>query len=347
MKPFAGPLGDALRWWFGALASIFVRGPEPFAPGAIRLRPCSGGFSVIGPDGAVRHHLATSAPSTGARDAVRRARRRYLDLDDETVISVKATLPAAAEGDLRDAIALRMAELTPFSEDEVLFDLGIPSRHGPDTVSVRAFVAPKHAVAAAAEELDRLGIRIDGIIASETEEVTGAGAPDFAPEIPRRRAARGGLALALACLLLAGSSIWLYRVAVDRQQQIRDTLRTAVAASLEKVRRANALDTEIAELTASLLSPFARRADQVSPLQLLDSISEILPDDAYLTGFRWNDGQVVMTGMAGDASALIRLLEGSPLLSEVRFSAPVARDARLDRDRFSVTARASAAGKRP
>jgi general secretion pathway protein L len=82
-------------------------------------------------------------------------------------------------------------------------------------------------------------------------------------------------------------------------------------------------------------------------LALLDGISEILPDDAHLTGFLWSDGQVIMTGMAGDASALIRLLEGSPLLSEVRFSAPVARDARLDRDRFSVTARAGLPGDRP
>jgi general secretion pathway protein L len=347
MKPFAEPLVDALRWWLRALASIFARGPEPFAPGAIRLRPSNGGFSVIGPDGAVLHHLATAAPSTGALEAIRRARRRYLDLDDETVLSVKATLPAAARGDLRDAIALRMAELTPFSEDEVLFDLGMPSRHGPDTVSVRAFVVPRDAVATAVDELVRLGIPIDGIIASETEEVTGTGAPDFAPEIPRRRAARRGLAFALACMFLASSTAWLHWTVVERQQHIRDTLRTAVAASLDKVRRANALDTEIVGLTASLSSPFARRADQVSPLELLDGISEILPDDAYLTGFRWSDGQVVMTGMAGDASALIRILEASPLLSEVRFSAPVARDARLNRDRFSVTARAGLPGARP
>jgi len=347
MKPLTGPFGDALNWWFGALASIFVRGPEPFTPGAVRLRPREGGFSVVGHDGAVRNLLATAAPSRSALDAVRRARRRYLDLDDETVISVKATLPAAARSDLRDAIALRMAELTPFAEDEVLFDLGTPSRHGPDTLSVRAFVAPRHAVAAAVDELAQLGIQVDGIIASETEEVTGTGAPDFAPEIPRRRATRRGLAFALACALLAGAGIWLHWVVVDRQQQVRDTLRTAVTASLEKVRRANALDTQISELTASLMSPFSRRADQVSPLDLLDSISEILPDDAYITGFRWSDGQVVMTGIASDASALIRLLEGSPLLSEVRFSAPVARDARLDRDRFSVTARAGSAESRP
>ena len=337
----AGLLSGGLGWWLGALASVLVRAPEPFARRAVRLRPRADGFAVVTSDGTVRHHLSVQSPNRRVRAFVRRAAARYLDLDDETVLAVRATLPEAARNNLREAVALRMTELTPFTEDEVLFDLGQLMSHGGETVTVRVFIAPREVVADRMAELARLGVRVDAVIASDTGEATGAAIPNFAPEILRQRGAWLGLGLALACAVLLGGIGWLHQVATERQDRMREALQTEIAGALENVRQGKELDDEIAALSASLSLPQARRADQISTLAVLDGIAGALPDDAYLTGFRWADGQAEISGLAASASGLIGLLEASPILSEVRFSAPVARDPRLERDRFSITARAT------
>lgn len=336
--PFAS-LTRGLGWWLGALTSVLASGPEPFARHAVRLRPRSGGFAVIGADGTVHQILSARAPyGSAALEAVRRARARYLDLDDETVLSVVAILPAAARADLREAVALRMSELTPFTEDEVAFDLARPAAHGADAVSVRVFIAPNRMIAEYLAELSNLNIVVDGIVASETGETTGADIPDFAPQIHRRRSARLGMALVFSCALLIGGLGWLHAVAADRQAATRDALTGAVGIALENIRQAKALEDEITVLSASLASPRERRAGQIQVLDLLNGIAGALPDDSYLIGLNWSGGEVTITGLAANASSLIGLLEASPILSEVRFSAPVARDQRLDRDRFSITA---------
>jgi len=344
MNASKGSLLGGVGWWLGALAAVFVPGPDPLARRALRLRPRSGGFAVIGPDGSRLHHISLEAPNSGALRAVRRARRRYLDLDDESVLAVRATLPAAARVNLRDAVSLRMSELTPFTEDEVIFDLGRPVALGADAVAVNAFIAPKRMVAERLAELSDLGIDIDGIVASETGEATGAEIPDFAPELRRRRGARVGLAFLAASALLVGGLVWLHSVATARQDAERRMLQSAVASALDNIREAQTLDEEIAALSASFASPRTRRSGRIAPLELLDGIAEALPDDAYLIGLSWRGDEVVLSGFAVNAPALIGLLEGTPILSEVRFSAPVARDARVDRDRFSIAARAAVPG---
>ena len=332
-------VANGLGWWLSALGAVFIPGRHPLSRHSIRLRPAEGGFSIIRSDGTLRHRIMQTTPNRRAIRFARAARSRYLDLDDDSVLAVKTTLPAPALANLREAVALRMAELTPFSEDEVLFDVAEPTRIGPDRISVQVFVAPRDVVSRLLAELRALGIKVDGVVASETGEVTGAEIPDFAPEIRRRRAVRRGIAFGAACGLLIASLAWLDWGIADRQQRMRDNLERQVAAAISDVRRGDALDQQIAELTASLNSPSSRRVEQLSPLEVLDSVARVLPDDAYLTGFRWSDDELIISGFAADASALIRQLEGSPILAGARFIAPISRDPRLEKDRFSVSAR--------
>lgn len=340
MSSGRGSLLDGLRWWLGALAESLTPGPAPFARGALRLRPEPDGFAILQPDGSALHRLSLQAPSGNALSAVRRARLRYLDLDDEAVLSVRAILPGAARGQLREAIALRIPELTPFTEDEVVFDIRRPTAVTGDAVAVNALIVPRRMIAEQLAALADLGIRVDGIIASDIGEATGAEVPDFAPEMRVRRGRNAGAALLAACMLLVGGLAWLHSAAVERQEAERRVLEEAITAAISNIREAKALDEEIAGLTSALGSPSARHSRGIAPLDLLDAVAEALPDDAYLTGLRWSEDEIVLTGMAVNASTLIARLEGSPILAEVRFSAPVSRDPRVDRDRFSIRARA-------
>ena len=77
---------------------------------------------------------------------------------------------------------------------------------------------------------------------------------------------------------------------------------------------------------------------------LLDEVSTLLPDDTWVLQLGWRDERLVLSGYSVKPSALIGLLEESDMLAEVRFSSPVTRDAKVDRERFNLTATVVEAG---
>src|SRR5262245_17876011 len=77
-------------------------------------------------------------------------------------------------------------------------------------------------------------------------------------------------------------------------------------------------------------------ASSLQPLPLLRELTEILPNDAWLTYLAFDSKGVELTGQAGAASNLIPLLENSPRLERVEFASPVTRG--RDREQFRIRA---------
>jgi Tfp pilus assembly protein PilN len=74
----------------------------------------------------------------------------------------------------------------------------------------------------------------------------------------------------------------------------------------------------------------------VRPLPVLRELTDLLPNDAWLTMLSLDTKGVELTGQAAAASALIPLLENSPRLERVEFSSPVTRG--RDREQFRIRA---------
>ena len=72
-------------------------------------------------------------------------------------------------------------------------------------------------------------------------------------------------------------------------------------------------------------------------LRVLDELSKAIPTNAYLSNFRYRNGVLEIQGNAENASALIPLLERSPLFENVAFNAPSNRG-RDNRETFSLKA---------
>ena len=72
-------------------------------------------------------------------------------------------------------------------------------------------------------------------------------------------------------------------------------------------------------------------------LRVLDELSKIVPTNAYLSNLRYRGGVLEVQGNAETASALIPLLERSPLFENVGFNAPSNRG-RDNRETFSLKA---------
>ena len=69
----------------------------------------------------------------------------------------------------------------------------------------------------------------------------------------------------------------------------------------------------------------------------MDELSKTVPTNAYLSNLRYRSGNVEIQGSAENASALIPILERSPLFENVGFNAPSNRG-RDNRETFSLKA---------
>lgn len=79
-------------------------------------------------------------------------------------------------------------------------------------------------------------------------------------------------------------------------------------------------------------------------VQMLDRLSELLPDHTYLTDFRLDGTELQIGGVSREVNSLVPLLERSGLFVDVAFQAPTTR--LLDRpgDRFSIQMRIGRSG---
>ena len=78
-------------------------------------------------------------------------------------------------------------------------------------------------------------------------------------------------------------------------------------------------------------------AAAIRPLPVLRDLTELLPNDAWLTTISLDPKGVELTGAASAASTLIPLLENSTRLERVEFSSPVTRS-RDNKEQFRIRA---------
>ncbi len=148
-------------------------------------------------------------------------------------------------------------------------------------------------------------------------------------------------ALSLVNLVLTGLLV-LAVMAWGVSYPIRDELRLRqLRAENQKLEPSvTALRREEAELQKvrkelDFLSGLETRKGEV--LRILDELSRIVPTSAYLSNLRYHDRVVELQGNAENASALIPVLERSPVFENVGFNAPSNRG-RDNRETFSLKA---------
>lgn len=140
----------------------------------------------------------------------------------------------------------------------------------------------------------------------------------------------------LTVLLLVGLAVWGGSYPVKEEIRLRQLqkenqkLAPAVEALRKEEEALNRLRKEI-----SILSGQKERKGEI--FLVLDELSRIVPNNAYLSNLRYREGTVELQGSAENASNLVPLLERSPVFKNVGFTAPSNRS-RDNRETFSLKA---------
>jgi general secretion pathway protein L len=236
-------------------------------------------------------------------------------------------VPAAAATHLDRWLRYEMDRLTPFSAEDVIYLHRVRSRdRSAGTLLVDVVLLPRAWVNDVLRHLESVSIRPIAIESPESSPSDGA--------LPRRipldrndgaNRARERMAWSVgvgACAVLAAIVIAL---PLARQSLALADVADQLAALREPMRQVDALRQRIASGSAGTDRIAAARERGTAALRALGVLTDLIPDDTYLTSVSLRPDHLTIEGRSAAATKLIASMAAEPNLRNPAFAAPVMR----------------------
>lgn len=264
--------------------------------------------------------------------------RIVLRLPARKVLTKTIPLPIAAEGNLRQVVGFEIDRLTPFSPDQVYYDVQIVERQPANRrIQARYVVVSRSQLDALLNRLADAGLAPDAV--EVMGETTGF---NLLPPERRPQKSRGAQRLRWA---LAGLALILTLTAVLlplwQQRSVVVDLLPKVAAAQKKAEEVLVLRKELEESIQSSQFLLHKRQERPPMIEVLNELTIILPDGTWVERLDISGAELQLRGQSPEASTLIGLIEASGLFQGVTFRSPVIADHRTGRDRFHLSAQIS------
>jgi general secretion pathway protein L len=284
-----------------------------------------------------RHELN----SAGLRAALARLPRALrttsvLRVSADLLLEREIVLPLAAENDLKRVVAYEMDRLTPFRADEVFWSCLAGKRDAArNRLHVRVTVVPYLRVEAILTALLQAGLapaRIAAGGAAEQHRIVPLteDRPSHRWLGPRADAyALGGCGVLVAAAVAL--PFILQSVASARIDARAEAIRPQVTEA-EKLRKKITNGATTADAIA------AARNQVGTPLQTIALLTDLLPDDTYLTALNVRQRKLTISGRSAGAARLIGAMAANPIIHNPAFTAPVIRDETNGGEMFSIRA---------
>jgi general secretion pathway protein L len=254
-------------------------------------------------------------------------------------------LPARAAEFLGGVVRSQIDRLTPWDADQAAFGFSTPVEAGTDRIAVTVAATAKAMLVPVVNAFTSLGAR-SVTIRTAAPQVR-ADMPPIAvmdeniARILDLRLARRILLAVLAAAFLVSATADIAASIIDAHLQARqDELARGIAQ-----RRAAALTALNASGDPKTLAERAlaqRKNESPSAVIALEILSQILPDNTYVTELRVEGNKLRLSGITHDAPGLIRLIEQTRHFSHATFFAPITRAAAGSGDHFDIEARMEA-----
>jgi general secretion pathway protein L len=278
-------------------------------------------------------------PSASRFELAVKGSRVELVLRPDRFIFKNMELPSRAAEFLTGVVRSQIDRLTPWSADHAAFGLGVAADAGAGRIAVTVAATAKDMLDPYVQTFTRLGARAVEISTRPAED---------APAITVVEENLGGILdvrLARRVALAALVSLSLVAVAANVASAMMNRGLQAhqdeLARQIVQIRTA-ALASRNAPRDPKILAEQAlvhKRNESPSAVIALEILSQILPDNTYLTELRIDSDKLRLTGITRDAPDLIRLIEQSHHFSQATFFAPITHVSTEAGDRFSIEAR--------
>jgi len=202
---------------------------------------------------------------------------------------------------------------------------------------VELVVLPKQQLDAA---LARLGPMAAGLAGVDVVEADGSRlGVNLMPLIGRvarpDRARSLNRLLAVVAVAAVFASLWL---ALANRREAFDAYSAQLATATNEAREVRKLRNALEGSVQAANFLAKQRAQQPTMLELLADLTRRIPDTTSLEKIAVNGGSVVLIGQSQQASALVGLLQDSPLIKTPTLTGSVQSDPRTGKERFTLTA---------
>jgi general secretion pathway protein L len=240
-----------------------------------------------------------------------------------TLLERSVSLPAVAEAGLDSVLGYEMDRYTPFAAEEVYWNATVTARdREQERIRVRIVLVPRARLAPVVDMMDRLGIAptlVESAAIDGVPRYLPLRAPDATAD---RRARRWLIAAGVACAMLGIAAAGLPFL---RQSWEADAVDARIAALQPSVDHADALRKTLMAQSAGSDVIAAEELRLGEPLQALAALTQLIPDDTFLTVLTLHERQLSIDGQSASAARLIGLLSTDPVIRNAAFAAPVTR----------------------
>ncbi len=325
---------DLLLWWHARMTELlpaFWLGRRRHAPDAVVIDAADKFEDVK----ARLRRNGEEAPI--ALDAIVRAAGRMpivLRPQPRVILEKLHTVPATARRDLAQVLRHELGRITPFSADAVSWRWEArPVNRDRTLLEVQLTIVPRTAVATTLRGLAAIGIqpRFMEVGAAERLRLLAIAEADTAR--PWFLPDAGSLAW-----ICAGLAVIAVTVPFALQAWAMHVTDRAIAALQPAVAQAEALRGGVSK-NSTEAAVMARELERTGdPLQILATVTRILPDDTYLTDLSLRQRQLTIVGRSSSAPRLITGMSADPTIRNAAFAAPVTRVEGASVDMFSIRA---------
>ena len=250
-------------------------------------------------------------------------------LPEVLVMRKHITLPRAVRNDLRSVVSYQIARLTPFSADQVFFDvLEISAADtNQQTIEVEFVAALKTEVQPWIDQIERLtGLTVARLIVKPAEHALKPQSINLFGQQRTRNAwwlrlSRNSILLvALLALLLMTAVVPVFKLQslmLERKAEIRE-LSVSVTDLQEK---RDVLDHDLVALNYVLAQRMSHRTLSI----IIEELTRLVPDEIFINSVSIEGQALAISGMGTGVVDLIELLNSSPLFKDARFTASITR----------------------
>ncbi len=263
-----------------------------------------------------------------------------LRLTSEQAIQKTLYLPAAAKENLRQVVGFEMDRVTPFTAQQVYYAVKILAKEQQGKIKVQLVLTPKNILDGLYQQLKIADISpiVADYSGAANDFEQGVNPYNLLPEKYRpvknktTQIAVWGLSC-LAFILLAAVLVfplWL-------QNQQLDSLTTQLKSLKKDTQLVQAYQLEIDQIVEQTEGLINIKNKAPSLIETINLLSKLLPNETWLTHFKYNNQKIQIQGQSPTASALISVIEASPLFSNARFVSPLTQDKKTGMERFQIS----------
>ena len=260
---------------------------------------------------------------------------QFILIPKEDFVTFHLSIPKVAEHSIEQLLESEIERRTAFHYDEVKTDhfvLGSEGTH----VNLLVYVVPKKKLTAIYETATKEGLKPQRFVAQNTDNLAEYGGTFMLESSSSDKHSRLRIMAAILILTLFVTALvspfierhWSYERLLAENKRI-----TPLSEDIHKRKQ----KFHLYEEQVKTINKFSRQ--QPTVVAILDEVSKILPDTAWIRRFHLKDNELVLQGFASNALDVVAILGSSAMFESPSLRSPITREPEKEIERFNLVVR--------